>query len=136
MREHGVTHYGGAPIVHSTLINADPGLREGIPQKVHAMVAAAAPPAAMIEGMERMGWELTHVYGLTEVYGPATVCAKQEEWKSLDIGARTERNGRQGVRYLMEEGLAAMDPQDMKPAPADGETMRETMVRGTITMNA
>ena len=134
MREHGVTHYCGAPIVHSTLINADPVLREGIRHKVHAMVAAAAPPAAMIEGMERMGWELTHVYGLTEVYGPATVCAKQEEWKSLDIGARTERNGRQGVRYLMEEGLAVMDPQTMKPVPADGETMGEIMFRGNITM--
>src|SRR5436190_1525970 len=100
----------------------------------HAMVAAAAPPAAMIEGMERMGWDLTHVYGLTEVYGPATVCAKHEEWKSLDIGKRTERNGRQGVRYLMEEGLAVMDPQTMKPVPADGETMGEIMFRGNITM--
>ncbi len=134
MREHSVTHYCGAPIVHSTLINADPALREGITHKVHAMVAAAAPPAAMIEGMERMGWELTHVYGLTEVYGPAAVCAKQEEWKSLDIGARTERNGRQGVRYLMEEGLTVMDPQTMQPVPADGETMGEIMFRGNITM--
>ena len=134
MRERGVTHYCGAPIVHSALINADPALREGITHKVHAMVAAAAPPAAMIEGMERMGWELTHVYGLTEVYGPATVCAKQEEWKSLDIGARTERNGRQGVRYLMEEGLTVMDPQTMQPVPADGETMGEIMFRGNITM--
>src|SRR6267142_5039223 len=134
IREHGVTHYCGAPIVHSTLINADPALREGITHKVHAMVAAAAPPAAMIEGMERMGWELTHVYGLTEVYGPATVCAKQEEWQSLDIGSRTERNGRQGVRYLMEEGLTVMDPQTMKPVPADGETMGEIMFRGNITM--
>src|SRR5499427_1386740 len=134
MREHAVTHYCGAPIVHSTLINADPKLREGIRQKVHAMVAAAAPPAAMIEGMERMGWELTHVYGLTEVYGPATVCARQEEWKDLDIGRRTERNGRQGVRYLMEEGLTVMDPQTMKPVPADGETMGEIMFRGNITM--
>jgi len=134
IREHRVTHYCGAPIVHSTLINADPALREGIAHKVHAMVAAAAPPAAMIEGMERMGWELTHVYGLTEVYGPATVCAKQEEWKSLDIGKRTERNGRQGVRYLMEEGLTVMDPQTMQPVPADGETMGEIMFRGNITM--
>ncbi len=134
MRERGVTHYCGAPIVHSTLINADPALREGITHKVHAMVAAAAPPAAMIEGMERMGWELTHVYGLTEVYGPAAVCAKQEEWASLDIGARTERNGRQGVRYLMEEGLTVMDPQTMQPVPADGETMGEIMFRGNITM--
>ena len=134
IREHGVTHYCGAPIVHSTLINADPALREGIRHKVHAMVAAAAPPAAMIEGMERMGWELTHVYGLTEVYGPATVCAKQEEWGKLDIGKRTERNGRQGVRYLMEEGLTVMDPETMKPVPADGETMGEIMFRGNITM--
>ena len=134
MREHGVTHYCGAPTVHSTLINADPALRKGIAHKVHAMVAAAAPPAAMIEGMERMGWELTHVYRLTEVYGPATVCAKQEEWQSLDIGSRTERNGRQGVRYLMEEGLTVMDPQTMKPVPADGETMGEIMFRGNITM--
>src|SRR5260370_14301250 len=117
MREHGVTRYCGAPIVPSTLIDADPALREGITHKVHAMVAAAAPPAAMIEGMERMGWELTHVYGLTEVYGPATVCAKQEEWASLDIGARTERNGRQGVRYLIEEGLTGRDTQTLKAVP-------------------
>jgi len=134
MRDHGVTHYCGAPIVHSTLISADPRLREGIRQKVHAMVAAAAPPAAMIEGMERMGWELTHVYGLTEVYGPATVCARHEEWENLDIGERTEKNGRQGVRYLMEEGLAVMDPQTMGRVPADGETMGEIMFRGNITM--
>src|SRR5262245_14211356 len=134
IREHGVTHYCGAPIVHSTLISADPGLREGIRQKVHAMVAAAAPPAAMIEGMERMGWELTHVYGLTEVYGPATVCARHEEWANLDIGKRTEKNGRQGVRYLMEEGLTVMDPETMRPVPPDGETMGEIMFRGNITM--
>jgi len=134
IREHKVTHYCGAPIVHSMLINAEPKLREGIRHKVHAMVAAAAPPAAMIEGMEKMGWELTHVYGLTEVYGPATVCAKHEEWKDLDIGKRTERNGRQGVRYLMEEGLAVMDPGTMKEVRADGETMGEIMFRGNITM--
>jgi 3-(methylthio)propionyl---CoA ligase len=134
IREHKVTHYCGAPIVHSTLINADPKLREGIRHEVHAMVAAAAPPAAMIEGMERMGWNLTHVYGLTEVYGPATVCAKHDEWRQLDIGKRTEKNGRQGVRYLMEEGLTVMDPQAMKPVPADGETMGEIMFRGNITM--
>jgi 3-(methylthio)propionyl---CoA ligase len=134
IRTHRVTHYCGAPIVHSTLVNADPKLREGITHKVHAMVAAAAPPAAMIEGMERMGWDLTHVYGLTEVYGPATVCAKHEEWRELDIGKRTEKNGRQGVRYLMEEGLTVMDPATMKPVPADGETMGEIMFRGNITM--
>jgi fatty-acyl-CoA synthase len=134
IKQHKVTHYCGAPIVHSTLINAPEELKRGISHKVHGMVAAAAPPAAMIEGMERMGFDITHVYGLTEVYGPATVCAKHEEWNALEIGERTRLNGRQGVRYLMEEGLTVMDPQSMKPVPADGETMGEIMFRGNITM--
>jgi len=134
IKKHKVTHYCGAPIVHSTLINAPEELKKGITHKVRGMVAAAAPPAAMIEGMERMGFDITHVYGLTEVYGPATVCAKHEEWESLDVGERTRLNGRQGVRYLMEEGLAVMDPETMAPVPADGETMGEIMFRGNITM--
>jgi fatty-acyl-CoA synthase len=134
IKKHGVTHYCGAPIVHSTLINAPDALKKGIPHKVHGMVAAAAPPASMIEGMERMGFDITHVYGLTEVYGPATVCAKHEDWDAVDIGERARLNGRQGVRYLMEEGLTVMDPQTMKPVPADGETMGEIMFRGNITM--
>ena len=134
IKEHKVTHYCGAPIVHTTLINADPKLREGIAHKVCAMVAGAAPPAAMIEGMEKLGFELTHVYGLTETYGPATVCAKQEQWETLDIGERAERNGRQGVRYLVEEGLTVMDARTMTPVAADGETMGEIMFRGNITM--
>jgi fatty-acyl-CoA synthase len=134
IKQHQVTHYCGAPIVHSMLINAPEALKKGIGHKVHGMVAAAAPPAAMIEGMERMGFDITHVYGLTEVYGPATVCAKREEWNALDIGERTRLNGRQGVRYLMEEGLAVMDPETMTPVPADGETMGEIMFRGNITM--
>jgi fatty-acyl-CoA synthase len=134
IRQHGVTHYCGAPVVHSTLIDAPEALKKGVTHKVHGMVAAAAPPAAMIEGMERMGFDLTHVYGLTEVYGPATVCAKHEEWDALDIAERTRLNGRQGVRTLMEEGLAVMDPETMTPVPADGETMGEIMFRGNITM--
>jgi len=120
--------------VHSSLINADPKLREGISHKVSAFVAGAAPPQAMIEGMERIGFDLTHVYGLTEVYGPATVCAKHAEWDRLDVGGRAERNGRQGVRYLLQEGCTVMDPQTMLPVPADGETMGEIMYRGNITM--
>jgi fatty-acyl-CoA synthase len=134
IRKETVTHYCGAPIVHSMLINAPEELKKGIDRKVHAMVAAAAPPAAMIEGMERLGFDITHVYGLTETYGPATVCAKHEEWGALDIGERTRLNGRQGVRYLMEEGLAVMDTETMHPVPADGETMGEIMFRGNITM--
>jgi fatty-acyl-CoA synthase len=129
-----VTHYCGAPIVHSMLIDAPEALRQGIDHKVHGMVAAAAPPAAMIEGMERLGFDITHVYGLTEVYGPATVCAKHDAWESLDVCERARLNGRQGVRYLMEDGLAVMDPQTMQPVPADGETMGEIMFRGNITM--
>jgi 3-(methylthio)propionyl---CoA ligase len=134
IREHRVTHYCGAPIVHSSLINADPKLREGITHKVSAFVAGAAPPQAMIEGMERIGFDLTHVYGLTETYGPATVCARHDEWGALDVRDRAERNGRQGVRYVLEEGCTVMDPQTMRQVPADGETMGEIMFRGNITM--
>ena len=134
IREHRVTHYCGAPIVHATLVNADPKLREGIDHKVWAMVAGAAPPAAMIEGMERIGFDLTHAYGLTETYGPATVCAKHDEWRELDIINRAERNGRQGVRYIVEEGLTVLDPQTMEPVPRDGRTMGEIMFSGNITM--
>jgi fatty-acyl-CoA synthase len=134
IKAHRVTHYCGAPIVHNALINADPKLREGITHKVAAFVAGAAPPQAMIEGMERIGFDLTHVYGLTEVYGPATVCAKHAAWSKLDAAGRAERNGRQGVRYVLEEGVTVMDPQTMRPVPADGETMGEIMFRGNITM--
>jgi fatty-acyl-CoA synthase len=129
-----VTHYCGAPIVHSMLINAPDSMKQGISHKVSALVAAAAPPAAVIEGMERMGFDITHVYGLTETYGPAAVCAKHDQWMSLDIGARTERNGRQGVRYTCEEGMTVMDPESMREVPWDGETMGEIMFRGNITM--
>jgi fatty-acyl-CoA synthase len=134
IKRHRVTHYCGAPIVHTTLINAPAELRRGIDWRVSAFVAGAAPPAAMIEGMEKIGFDLTHVYGLTETYGPAAVCAKHDEWGTLDIGRRAERNGRQGVRYVLEEGLTVMDPQTMQPVPRDGETMGEIMFRGNITM--
>jgi fatty-acyl-CoA synthase len=134
IREHGVTHYCGAPIVHSLLVNAAPELKQGIKQKVHAMVAGAAPPAALIEGMDQLGFDLTHVYGLTEVYGPATVCAKQAAWEELPVGERAMRNARQGVRYPMEEAVTVLDPETMQPVPADGETIGEIMFRGNITM--
>jgi len=109
-------------------------MRKGISHRVFGLVAAAAPPAAMIEGMERMGFDITHVYGLTETYGPASVCAKHAAWADLDIAARTERNGRQGVRYTMQEGMTVMDPATMTPVPPDGQTMGEIMFRGNITM--
>jgi fatty-acyl-CoA synthase len=134
IRTHGVTHYCGAPIVHSTIINAPAEWRAGITHKVSAMVAGAAPPAAMIEGMERMGFDLTHVYGLTEVYGPAAVCAKQPEWAELGISERARLMGRQGVPYTLQEAVAVLDPATMQPVPKDGETMGEIMFRGNIAM--
>jgi fatty-acyl-CoA synthase len=134
IREHGVTHYCGAPIVHGLLVNAPDELKQGLPRGVKAMVAGAAPPASMIEGMERLGFDLTHVYGLTEVYGPATVCPKHEAWDGLDIGERARLNARQGVRYHLQQGARVLDPQTMEPVPWDGETMGEIMFRGNITM--
>jgi len=134
IKAHGVTHLAGAPIVHATLVNAPDELRAGLAPGLHAMVAGAAPPRATIEAMERMGVSVAHVYGLTETYGPATICAFQPEWAALDAAARSERLGRQGVRFLAEEGLAVMDPATMTPTPADGETMGEVMFRGNITM--
>jgi fatty-acyl-CoA synthase len=88
----------------------------------------------MIEGMEQMGFDLTHVYGLTEVYGPATVCAKHEQWDELDIGERARLNARQGVRYHLERDVRVLDPQTLQPVPADGQTMGEIMFRGNIAM--
>jgi len=134
IREHRVTHYCGAPIVHSMLASAPPEMKAGITQRVHAMVAGAAPPAALIEGMEELGFELTHVYGLTETYGPAAVCETQEEWRDLDIGDRAQKNARQGVRYHLQEDITVIDSETMREVPADGETMGEVMFRGNITM--
>jgi fatty-acyl-CoA synthase len=97
-------------------------------------VAGAAPPASMIEGMERMGFDLTHVYGLTETYGPATVCPKHEEWNDVDIGERARLNARQGVRYHLQRDARVIDGETMQPVPMDGETMGEIMFRGNIMM--
>ncbi len=134
IKRHKVTHYCGAPVVHQLLINAPDELKRGIDHQVSGLVAAAAPPAAMIEGMQKMGFSITHVYGLTEVYGPATVCAKHLEWERLPLAEQVRLNGRQGVRYHVQEGLTVMDPETMQPVPADGETMGEIMFRGNITM--
>jgi fatty-acyl-CoA synthase len=134
IREHGVTHYCGAPIVHGMLVNAPDEIRDGLPRGVKAMVAGAAPPASLIEGMEKLGFDLTHVYGLTEVYGPATACAKHGQWDGLDIGERARLNARQGVRYHLQRSARVLDPQTMQPVPWDGETMGEIMFQGNITM--
>ncbi len=134
IRRHRVTHFCGAPVVHNLLINAPADLRAGIAHQVKAMIAGAAPPQTVIEGAERIGVALTHVYGLTEVYGPASVCAKHPEWDALPVEQRAERNGRQGVRYVMQEAMDVLDPETLKPVPRDGQTMGEIFFRGNITM--
>ncbi len=134
MREHGVDHYCAAPIVHNLLITAAPELRAGITQKVRGMVAGAAPPAAMIEGMAQLGFDITHVYGLTEVYGPASVAVKRSGWAAQSLSEQTRLNGRQGVRYVMQEGMTVMDAETMTETPADAQTMGEIMFRGNIVM--
>ena len=134
IQAHGVTHYCAAPIVHALLVNAPEVMKRGLPRGVKAMVAGAAPPASMIEGMERLGFDLTHVYGLTETYGPATVCAKDQAWDAMDIGERARLNARQGVRYHLQRDARVLDPVTMQPVPLDGETMGEIMFRGNITM--
>ncbi|HOL64339.1 MAG TPA: acyl-CoA synthetase [Accumulibacter sp.] len=134
IRDHGVTHYCGAPIVHSLMANAPAALRAGITQKVAGLIAAAPPPAAVIEAMANIGVDLTHVYGLTETYGPAAVCAKHEHWASLPLAEQVDLNGRQGVRYHAQEGISVRDPATMEEVPWDGETMGEIMFRGNLTM--
>ena len=134
MREHDVNHYCAAPIVHNLIIQADPALREGVPRGVRGMVAGAAPPAAMIEGMAQIGFDITHVYGLTEVYGPAAGAVKRDAWAQADVSEQARLNGRQGVRYELQEGMTVMDPVTMQEVPADGQTMGEIMFRGNIVM--
>ena len=134
IREHKVDHYCAAPIVHNLLIAAPAELREGIDHEVRAMVAGAAPPASMIEGMAEIGFDITHVYGLTEVYGPASVAVQRTAWRGESLSEQTRLNGRQGVRYPLQEGMTVMDAQTMQETPADGQTMGEIMFRGNIVM--
>lgn len=134
IRNERITHYCGAPIVQSAIANAPAELRAGIDHKVHAMVAGAAPAPAVIAKMKEIGFDLLHVYGLTEVYGPATVCAKQAHWDDLPDDERARLNARQGVRYHLEAGATVLDPDTMEPVPADGETLGEIMFRGNICM--
>ncbi|HOY36012.1 MAG TPA: acyl-CoA synthetase [Piscinibacter sp.] len=134
VREHRVTHLCGAPIVYAMLINAPAELRQGIGHTLKGLIAGAPPPPAVIEGCEAAGIELTHVYGLTEVYGPAAVCAKQEHWDALPREERARLNGRQGVTGPMQEAIAVLDPDTLKPVPADGETMGEIFFRGNVVM--
>ncbi|MDD5335468.1 MAG: acyl-CoA synthetase [Rhodoferax sp.] len=134
MSRHGVDHYCAAPIVHNLLIAAPAAQRAGIRQKVRGMVAGAAPPASMIEGMAQIGFDITHVYGLTEVYGPASVAVKRDQWAHETLAEQTRLNARQGVRYVLQEGMTVLDPESLREIPADGQSMGEIMFRGNIVM--
>ena len=134
MREHRADHYCAAPIVHNLLIAAPADQRRGIDHPVRGMVAGAAPPASMIEGMAGIGIDITHVYGLTEVYGPAAVAVKRPGWSGESLSEQTRLNGRQGARYVLQEGMTVMKPETMAEVPADGQAMGEIMFRGNIVM--
>jgi fatty-acyl-CoA synthase len=132
--DHGVTHLCGAPIVMSTLIDAPDADKREFPQTVTFNTAAAPPPEAVLSGMADAGFAVTHLYGLTETYGPAVVNEWHAGWDALDKGPRTARKARQGVRYAALEALTVLDPETMEATPADGETIGEVMFRGNIVM--
>ena len=132
--DHGVTHLCGAPIVMSTLINAPAADKRDFPQTVTFNTAAAPPPEAVLSGMADAGFAVTHLYGLTETYGPAVVNEWLADWDDLPKDGRTAKKARQGVRYAALEGLSVRDPETMEPTPADGETIGEVMFRGNIVM--
>ena len=132
--ERGVTHMCGAPIVLNMLVNASSNQRRPFTQTVEIATGGAAPPAAVIAGMEEMGFRVTHLYGTTEAYGPATVCAWHPDWDDLPLDERAALNARQGIRYPTLEGVRVLDPATMDPVPADGATMGEVMLRGNTVM--
>jgi len=134
IKAHQITHMCGAPIVYGMLINAPEALRQGLNHTVNGLIAGAAPPVAIIEGCDRIGLNITHVYGLTETYGPASVCAKHPEWDALPLAYRAARNGRQGVNYHLQETITVLNTETMLPVPWDGETVGEIMFRGNIVM--
>ena len=132
--DYGVTHFCGAPIVLNLVINATADERRDFDHQVNVMTAAAPPPASTLQRMQEQGFNVTHVYGLTETYGPAVMCAWHPEWDELPIEQQTINKGRQGVKYHALENLTVMDPETMTPVPADGETMGEVMFKGNIVM--
>jgi fatty-acyl-CoA synthase len=132
--EHGVTHMCGAPIVLTMLIHAPDVVKRSFPHMIEIATGGAAPPSAVIAGMERMGFRVTHLYGLTESYGPATLCAWQEDWDALELDAKAAKVARQGVPYPTLEAMRVADPKTMTDVPADGATIGELMLRGNTVM--
>ncbi len=134
IKQYGVTHMCGAPIVLNMLVHAPAEQRVDFGRTVDVATGGAAPPSKVIAGMEDLGFRVTHLYGLTETYGPATVCAWQDAWNELDLETRTSMMARQGVAYHTLEDIMIADPKTMEPVPSDGKTMGELMVRGNTAM--
>ncbi|MGD0189347.1 MAG: acyl-CoA synthetase [Rhizomicrobium sp.] len=134
LADEGVTHMCGAPIVMSTLVNAKPEERRALPHRVEFITAAAPPPESVLAAMADAGFNVTHVYGLTETYGPSVVNEWCDAWDELDRQARAAKKARQGVRYHALDALSVMEPETMEPVPADGVTLGEVMFRGNIVM--
>src|SRR5690606_12880951 len=132
--EHGVTHLCGAPVVMNLLLNAPAAERRSFDRTIELMTAGAAPPAAVIEGMERLGFRISHVYGLTEVYGPAVGCAWDPAWDARPAAERARLKARQGIAYPVLEGLMVADPETLEPVPASGTAMGEVFMRGNVVM--
>ena len=132
--QYKVDYFCGAPIVLSMLINTPEDKKTYFNHRVEVMVAGAAPPAAIIEGMRNIGINVTHVYGLTETYGPSALCASQAGWSELSIQEQAQLHSRQGVPYPLQDGMKVIDPDTMQPVPHDGKTMGEIMFRGNIVM--
>ncbi len=134
IEKHDVTHFCGAPIILNFIINADPAIARKLEKPVEVMTAAAPPPASVLQRVEALGFHVTHVYGLTETYGPAVMCAWKTEWDSLSAKEQSILKARQGVRYQVLDELDVMNPDTMQPVPRDGETIGEIMFRGNIVM--
>ena len=132
--EHKVTHLCGAPIVMATLLNAPAAEKKPLPHLIEFFTAAAPPPEAVLAAMKEAGFNVTHVYGLTETYGPAIVNEWQDAWDTLPAAEQAARKARQGVRYVPLEALDVLDPETMQPVPRDGETIGEVMFRGNVVM--
>ena len=132
--KYKVTHFGGAPIVLNMITGASESDRKELKHKVHVLTAGAPPPSIIFKKMKSLGFEVMHVYGLTETYGHITQCAWNDEWNSLDEDKVNEIKARQGVRYPNTEGVSVIDPETMKPVPQDGKTMGEIMIKGNVVM--
>ncbi len=132
--QHQVNYFCGAPIVLSMLINTPDEQKIKLEQRVEVLVAGAAPPESIIEGMVNLGFKVTHVYGLTETYGPSGLCAAQAGWENKAISDQAELNSRQGVPYPLQDAMRVIDPETMQFVPADGKTLGEIMFRGNIVM--